>query len=200
MLMRRVVRVRFVMGVNGSRSVHFGRKLRWLISEEKPSLQSEKFQITPENARWSPACGVRNFDVQNEQKARAIIHLDMDCFYAAIEVRDRPSLRGKPVGVGGARERRGVLTTCNYEARAFGVHSAMPTFMALQRCPKLIVLPTRFDAYRKEAAVIREILYRFTPMVETLSLDEAYLDVTAQKTQPGSLAQVIRDLIYRRTK
>jgi len=112
-------------------------------------LQSEKFQITPENARWSPACGVRNFDVQNEQKARAIIHLDMDCFYAAIEVRDRPSLRGKPVGVGGARERRGVLTTCNYEARKFGVRSAMPTFMALQRCPNLIVLPTRFDVYRR---------------------------------------------------
>jgi len=124
----------------------------------------------------------------------------MDCFYAAIEVRDRPALRGKPVGVGGARDRRGVLTTCNYEARAFGVHSAMPTFMALQRCPKLIVLPTRFDVYRKEAAIVREILYRFTPLVETLSLDEAYLDVTAQTTQPGSLAQVIRDLIFRRTK
>src|SRR5262249_14142996 len=103
--------------------------------EEKPSLQSEKFPITRENARWSPASGVRNFHVQNEPKARAIIHLDMDCFYAAIEVRDRPSLRGKPVGVGGARERRGVLTTCNYEARKFGVRSAMPTFMALQRCP-----------------------------------------------------------------
>src|SRR5438105_2609868 len=78
-------------------------------------------------------------------QSRAIIHLDMDCFYAAIEVRDRPSLRGKPVGVGGARDRRGVLTTCNYEARAFGVRSAMPTFMALQRCPNLIVLPTSFD-------------------------------------------------------
>ena len=66
-------------------------------------------------------------------RLRRIIHLDMDCFYAAIEMRDRPSLRGKPIGVGG--QRRGVLTTCNYEARAFGVHSAMPTFMALQKCP-----------------------------------------------------------------
>jgi len=99
---------------------------------------------------------------------RVIIHLDMDCFYAAIEMRDRPSLRGKPVGVGGARDRRGVLTTCNYEARAFGVRSAMPTFMALQRCPNLIVLPTRFDVYRKEAGVVREIMHRFTPLVETL--------------------------------
>src|SRR5881398_2535612 len=131
---------------------------------------------------------------------RAIIHLDMDCFYAAIEVRDRPALKGKPVGVGGARDRRGVLTTCNYEARAFGVHSAMPTFMALQRCPQLIVLPTRFDVYRREAAVVREILHRFSPLVEPLSLDEAYLDVTAHPGAPGPLAQVIRGTIFRKTK
>src|SRR5438105_14818542 len=83
---------------------------------------------------------VRDFRVQEQAEPRAIIHLDMDCFYAAIEVRDRPSLRGKPVGVGGARDRRGVLTTCNYEARKFGVRSAMPTFLALQRCRHLIVL------------------------------------------------------------
>jgi len=131
---------------------------------------------------------------------RAIIHLDMDCFYAAIQVRDRPSLRGKPVGVGGARDRRGVLTTCNYEARAFGVRSAMPTFMALQRCPNLIVLPTRFDVYRKEAGIVRDILHRFTPLVETLSLDEAYLDVTANSRPPGPLAREIRDTIFKETK
>jgi len=124
----------------------------------------------------------------------------MDCFYAAIEVRDRPSLRGKPVGVGGARERRGVLTTCNYEARKFGVRSAMPTFMALQRCPNLIVLPTRFDVYRREAAVIRGILHRFTSLIEPLSLDEAYLDVTAHPGAPGPLAQVIRGTIFRKMK
>jgi len=136
----------------------------------------------------------------SEAAARAIIHLDMDCFYAAIEVRDRPALRGKPVGVGGARDRRGVLTTCNYEARKFGVHSAMPTFMALQRCPSLIVLPTRFDVYRREAAVVREILHRFSSLVEPLSLDEAYLDVTADRGAPGQLAQVIRDLIFQKSK
>ena len=124
----------------------------------------------------------------------------MDCFYAAIEVRDRPELRGKPVGVGGARDRRGVLTTCNYEARKFGVRSAMPTFMALQRCPKLIVLSPRFDVYRRESAVIRGILHRFTPLVEPLSLDEAYLDVSAHPGAPGALAQVIRTLIFRKTK
>ncbi|MBA3542867.1 MAG: DNA polymerase IV [Chthoniobacterales bacterium] len=138
--------------------------------------------------------------VKDSAPSRAIIHLDMDCFYAAIEVRDRPELRGKPIGVGGARDRRGVLTTCNYEARKFGVRSAMPTFMALQRCPKLIVLPTRFDVYRRESAVIRSILHRFTPLVEPLSLDEAYLDVTAHPGAPGALAQVIRDLIFRKTK
>ena len=131
---------------------------------------------------------------------RAIIHLDMDCFYAAIEVRDRPSLRGKPVGVGGARDRRGVLTTCNYEARAFGIRSAMPTFMALQRCPHLIVLPTRFDVYRREAGIVREIMSRFTPLIETLSLDEAYLEVTGNSRPPGPLAREIRDLIFKETK
>ena len=132
--------------------------------------------------------------------SRAIIHLDMDCFYAAIEVRDRPELKGKPVGVGGARDRRGVLTTCNYEAREFGVRSAMPTFMAMQRCPRLIIVPTRFDVYRRESATIREILHRFSPLVEPLSLDEAYLDVTSHPGAPGALAQVIRDLIFRKTK
>jgi DNA polymerase-4 len=124
----------------------------------------------------------------------------MDCFYAAIEVRDQPRLRGKPVGVGGARERRGVLTTCNYEARKFGVHSAMPTFIALQRCPDLLVLPTRFDVYRREAAIIRSILHRFTPLVEPLSLDEAYLDVSAHPEPPGALARTIRDMIFQKTK
>ncbi len=124
----------------------------------------------------------------------------MDCFYAAIEVRDRPELAGKPVGVGGARDRRGVLTTCNYEARKFGVRSAMPTFMALQRCPNLILLPTRFDVYRRESATIRAVLQRFSPLVEPLSLDEAYLDVSEHRGAPGPLAQVIRELIFRKTK
>src|SRR6266487_2943168 len=124
----------------------------------------------------------------------------MDCFYAAIEVRDRPALRGKPVGVGGTRDRRGVLTTCNYEARAFGVQSAMPIFMALQRCPNLIVLPTRFDVYRREAAVIRGILHRFSSLVEPLSLDEAYADLTAHPGAPAAVAKIIREMIFRKTK
>lgn len=135
-----------------------------------------------------------------DSSARAIIHLDMDCFYAAIELRDKPALRGNPIGVGGARDQRGVLTTCNYEARAFGVHSAMPTFIALQRCPKLIVVPPRFDVYRRESMVIREIMRRFTPLVETLSLDEAYLDVTYHPGRPAAVARTIRELIFETTK
>jgi DNA polymerase-4 len=135
-----------------------------------------------------------------ESNERTIIHLDMDCFYAAIEVRDRPELAGHPVGVGGARDRRGVLTTCNYEARKFGVRSAMPTFMALQRCPRLIIVPTRFEVYRRESAVIRGVLHRFTSLVEPLSLDEAYLDVSMHPGEPAALAHVIRELIFRKTK
>ena len=98
------------------------------------------------------------------------------------------------------RETGAALTTCNYEARKFGVRSAMPTFMALHRCPNLIVLPTRFDVYRREAAVIRGILYRFTSIIEPLSLDEAYLDVSAHPTAPGALAHEIRREIYSETK
>jgi DNA polymerase IV len=131
--------------------------------------------------------------------ARTIIHLDMDCFYAAIEVRDQPELAGKPVAVGGARDRRGVLTTCNYEARKFGVRSAMPTFQALQRCPELIVMPTRFEVYRRESAKIREILFQFTPLVEPLSLDEAFMDVSKRNEHPATLAEKIRQLIYENT-
>jgi DNA polymerase IV len=130
---------------------------------------------------------------------RVIIHVDMDCFYAAIEMRERPELRGKPMAVGGARG-RGVLTTCNYEARKFGCRSAMPTFMALQRCPQLIVVSPRFDLYRREAKTVREVLFRFTKMVEPLSLDEAYLDMSEHDGAPAALAQVIRQMIRQRTQ
>src|SRR5438067_12275609 len=124
----------------------------------------------------------------------------MDCFYAAIEQRDRPELRGKSIGVGGARDRRGVLTTCSYEARPFGVRSAMPTFMALQKCPQLIVVPTRFDVYRRESQRIRAILHEFTELIEPLSLDEAYLDVTQLPFEPAAVAAEIRDRVFEQTR
>jgi len=130
---------------------------------------------------------------------RKIIHIDMDCFYAAIEERDNPALKGKPVGVGGS-SRRGVLTTANYEARKFGCRSAMPVFMALEKCPELIIVPTRFDVYKRDSQHIREIFHRFTPLVEPLSLDEAFLDVS-HNPEPGTIiASRIRQLIREETR
>lgn len=127
--------------------------------------------------------------------SRKIIHCDCDCFYAAIEMRDEPSLRGRPLAVGGSSDRRGVVATCNYEARAFGVRSAMATAAALRRCPDLIVVPPRMDIYRQVSQQIHRIFRRYTPLIEPLSLDEAYLDVTAVNAFRGSatlIAEAIR--------
>ena len=135
-------------------------------------------------------------------RVRKIIHVDMDCFYAAIEARDNPELRGKTIAVGGARERRGVITTCSYEARRFGVHSAMSTARALQLCPELIVLPVRMEAYREESRRIHAIYREFTDRIEPLSLDEAYLDVTDAPHCHGSatlMAEAIRRRIFEET-
>ncbi len=132
------------------------------------------------------------------RQVRKIIHIDMDCFYAAIEERENPALRGKPVGVGGS-ERRGVLTTANYEARKFGCRSAMPVFKALEACPHLVLVPVRFDLYRAVSASIRAIFGRFTDMIEPLSLDEAYLDVSHLQTDGAVVAREIRAQIFEET-
>jgi DNA polymerase-4 len=108
---------------------------------------------------------------------RKIIHIDMDAFYASVEQRDNRELRGKPVAVGGSRE-RGVVAAASYEARQFGVHSAMPSITAKRKCPDLIFVKPRFDAYKAISLQIREIFAAYTPVIEPLSLDEAYLDVT----------------------
>ena len=129
---------------------------------------------------------------------RKIIHLDMDCFYAAVEMRERPELAGRPIAVGGGSH-RGVVTTCNYEARKFGVHSAMPGFMARERCPQIVFLPVRFDLYRAESQKIRAILKSYTPLVEPLSLDEAYLDVSASGRFAWDIAKEIRARIRAET-
>lgn len=122
----------------------------------------------------------------------------MDCFYAAIEIRDNPGLERKPVAVGGNPDGRGVICSCNYIARKFGVHSAMATARALRTCPKLILLPVNMPKYREASKAINKIFLNFTDLVEPLSLDEAYLDVTECKHYCGSatmIAKSIRDKI-----
>lgn len=131
---------------------------------------------------------------------RKIIHVDMDAFYVSVEIRDNPGLANKPVAVGGRINTRGVLSTCNYIARAYGVKSAMPTSVALRLCPDLILVPGRMEVYKSVSCQIREIFERFTHLIEPLSLDEAYLDVTDCRAHQGSatlIAQDICDTIHR---
>ncbi len=125
----------------------------------------------------------------------------MDAFFASVEQRDDPGLRGRPVAVGGS-SRRGVVAAASYEARAFGVHSAMPSVVAARRCPDLVFVKPRFDVYRAVSGQIRDIFLSFTPLVEPLSLDEAYLDVTEPLTGPPSatlLARRIKAMILEDT-
>ncbi|MBO6753758.1 DNA polymerase IV [Spongiibacter tropicus] len=121
---------------------------------------------------------------------RKIIHCDCDCFYASVEMRDDPSLRGRPLAIGGASSRRGVIATCNYEARAYGVHSALPTAIAVQRCPDLILMPPNMAKYKAVAMQVREIFERYSDCIEPLSLDEAYLDVSESPHFQGSASRI----------
>lgn len=130
---------------------------------------------------------------------RKIIHCDCDCFYASVEMRDDPSLRGRPLAVGGRADQRGVVATCNYEARRFGIHSAMATAQAVKLCPDLILIPPNMEKYRVASRQIMDIYRDYTDLVEPLSLDEAYLDVTSSPHCKGSatlIAQEIRRRIF----
>lgn len=129
-------------------------------------------------------------------KERKIIHIDMDAFYASVEQRDNKKLRGKPVIVGGSPNSRGVVCTCSYEARKYGIHSAMPSKIAYKLCPYAYFIPPRFDVYKKVSNQIRNIFYRYTDLVEPLSLDEAFLDVTNPKV-PIKYATTIAKFIKR---
>lgn len=132
---------------------------------------------------------------------RIILHVDMDAFYASIEQRDRPELRGEPVIVGGS-EKRGVVATCSYEARPYGVHSAQPMTEALRRCPDAIVVSTRMSHYSETSARIMDLLRDFSPKVEKLSLDEAFLDMTGAERlfgPPREMAAKIREAIAEET-
>lgn len=133
---------------------------------------------------------------------RKIIHIDMDAFYAAVEQRDFPHYKGLPLAVGGTTEQRGVIATASYEARAFGVKSAMSTYKALRLCPHLIVVPGRFEAYKQVSQQIRAIFADYTDRIEPLSLDEAYLDVTGSTSATPSatlIAYEIKQRILRET-
>ncbi|HHT9078089.1 TPA: DNA polymerase IV [Flavobacterium psychrophilum] len=134
----------------------------------------------------------------SENSQRKIIHIDMDAFYASVEQMDNPNLKGKPLAVGGS-EARGVVSAASYEARKFGVRSAMSGAQAKRNCPDLIFVPPRFDRYREISKKIRKIFYEYTDLVEPLSLDEAYLDVTQNKKGNPSatlIAQEIRKRIF----
>ena len=124
---------------------------------------------------------------------RRIIHIDMDAFYASVEQRDDPSLRGRPVAVGGSRE-RGVVAAASYEARRFGVHSAMPSVTARRQCPDLIFVPPRFDVYKAVSRQIHDIFARYTVLIQPLSLDEAYLDVTSPLLDRGSATAIAEEI------
>ena len=125
---------------------------------------------------------------------RKIIHVDMDCFYAAVEEKHNPALKGKPVGIGGPPNSRSVLCTANYEARKFGVKAAIPSSQAMRLCPHLILVPPHFDLYKKESQAVRQILERFTQLIEPLSLDEAYLDVTDSQHFLGSATLIAKEI------
>lgn len=136
-------------------------------------------------------------------KQRKIIHVDMDAFFASVEQRDQPEYQGKPLIVGGQPNSRGVVAACSYEARKFGIHSAMPCSRAYRLCPQAIFVPPRFEAYREVSQQIREIFWQYATQVEPLSLDEAYLDVTYTADFDGSatrIAQAIKAEILAKTQ
>ncbi|QXB94723.1 MULTISPECIES: DNA polymerase IV [Aeromonas] len=125
---------------------------------------------------------------------RKIIHIDMDCFFAAVEMRDNPALREVPLAIGGAADRRGVISTCNYVARRFGVRSAMPSALARKLCPPLVLIPGRMAVYKETSRQLRAIFLRYTEQVEPLSLDEAYLDVTQSPRCGGSATMMAAEI------
>lgn len=128
---------------------------------------------------------------------RKIIHCDCDCFYASVEMRDDPRLREVPLAIGGRADQRGVVATCNYAARKFGVRSAMPTSQALKRCPDLVVMRPNMDKYRVASRQILSIYRDYTDLVEPLSLDEAYLDVSLTPQLQGSATRIAQEIRHR---
>lgn len=131
------------------------------------------------------------------QKIRKIIHIDMDAFFAAVEVKDNPSLKGKPIAVGGLPQERGVIATASYEARRFGVHSALASAIALKKCPNLILIHPNFARYKEESQAVFDIFSEYTDKVQPLSIDEAFLDVTDSLLHKGSATLIAMEILNR---
>ncbi|TXL15403.1 DNA polymerase IV [Methylococcaceae bacterium HT4] len=125
---------------------------------------------------------------------RKIIHIDMDAFFAAVEQRDNPKYQNKPIIVGGAPDSRGVVAACSYEARKYGIHSAMPSSRAFRLCPQAIFVKPRFAIYKEASSAIRQIFYQYTSQVEAVSLDEAYLDVSGSELCEGSASRIAQKI------
>ena len=141
--------------------------------------------------------------MKNKEGLRKIIHVDMDAFFAAVYIRDHPEVKGKPVICGGPANSRGVVSTCSYEARKYGIHSAMPSFKAYQLCPQGIFVRPDFEAIREASLIVRDIFYEYTNLVEPVSIDEAYLDVTENNfNEPlaTNIAKEIREKVKERTQ
>jgi DNA polymerase-4 len=150
--------------------------------------------LVPESDGRSPVIAMLEEEALVERvRQRKIIHIDMDAFYASVEQRDNPELGGKPVAVGGSHE-RGVVAAASYEARRFGVRSAMPSVTAKRKCPELIFVRPRFDVYRTVSHQVREILAAYTPLVEPLSLDEAFLDVSDNLKAMSSATEIAQEI------
>lgn len=128
------------------------------------------------------------------EACRKIIHIDMDAFFAAVEQRDFPKYQNKPVIVGGQPNSRGVVATCSYEARQYGIHSAMPSSQAYRLCPQAIFVKPRFEAYKEASSIIRQVFSRYTELFEPLSLDEAYLDVSNNTSYQGSATLIAKEI------
>jgi DNA polymerase-4 len=168
------------------------------MSDLTPALGGNSVGVATNHVSVNTVCIYSSCHSVNAP-ARKIIHCDCDCFYAAVEMRDNPALRELPLAVGGRVDQRGVVATCNYEARRYGIHSAMATAQAIKLCPDLVVLPPAMEKYRAASRQILAIYRDYTDLVEPLSLDEAYLDVSASPHCKGSatlIAQQIRQRIF----
>src|SRR5690606_37396662 len=130
-----------------------------------------------------------------KEQSRKIIHIDMDSFFASVEMRDFPEYRNIPLAVGGDPGRRGVLSTCNYQARKFGVRSAMPSAHALRLCPDLLIVPGRMHAYKEASAKVHDVLTTYSDVIEPMSLDEAYIDVTNSNQLHGSATLIAKSIL-----